>query len=311
MHSQKKLSNIPTHVFMGFLGSGKTSAILNLFEQKPIDKRWAVLVNEYGKLGIDGAHYQSKGVTVKELPGGCMCCAAGVPMQVAINQLLKASRPDRLFIETSGLGHPDGVLKTLTGEYFKTVLSLKASICLVDPEKLLNPLMYTSGLFEQQIALADVLVGNKVDLASNEALAKFDSLANTFVLAKLAITKVSFGAMNIDWLTWDSVEGREKDVVSLNVEDESQQQSVFVVSKRFDMKVVFSLQQLQRLFVELKPTRIKAICNTDDGWGLLSGENNRLSVSPVGAQKESRFDVIVTSKQTQTELVEALESAIR
>ncbi len=311
MHSQNKLSNIPTHVFMGFLGSGKTSAILNLFEQKPKGERWAVLVNEYGKLGIDGAHYQSEGVTVKEIPGGCMCCAAGVPMRVAINQLLRASRPDRLFIETSGLGHPDGVLKTLTDEHFKTVLSLKANICLVDPEKLLNPLMYTSGLFEQQIALADVLVANKVDIASDEAISKFDALADTFVLAKFAIVKTSFGAMNTDWLTWDSAEGREKDVVSLNVENERQQHNIMVVSKKFDGKVVFSLQQLKRLFVELKPIRIKAICYTDDGWVLLSGEGKRLSVSHVTVQEESRFDVIVSSKQSQAELIEALEKVSR
>lgn len=123
---------------MGFLGSGKTSAILNFFKQKPKSERWAVLVNGFGKLGIDGAYHQSEGVTVKEIPGGCMCCAAGVPMQVAINQLLRASQPDRLFVETSGLGHPDGVLETLTAEYFKKVLSLKASICLVDPENCLT-----------------------------------------------------------------------------------------------------------------------------------------------------------------------------
>ena len=212
IHSQKKLSNIPTHVFMGFLGSGKTSAILNLFEKKPKSERWAVLVNEYGKLGIDGTHYQSEGVTVKEVPGGCMCCSAGVPMQVAVNQLLRLSQPDRLFVETSGLGHPDGVLKT--GEHFQTVLSLKASICLIDPEKLLNPLMYGNGLFEQQIALADVLVANKVDLASQEAMLKFDALSDFVGVPKLAVAKTSFGAMNNVWLTWDRVEGREKDAVS-------------------------------------------------------------------------------------------------
>jgi len=139
--SCKPLKSIPTHIFMGFLGSGKTSAILNVFKNKPADERWAVLVNEFGKLGIDGAIYQSQDIHVKQIPGGCMCCAAGVPMQVAVNQLLKEARPDRLFIETSGLGHPLGVIQTLTSGSFADVLSVKARICLVDPEKLLNPLL--------------------------------------------------------------------------------------------------------------------------------------------------------------------------
>lgn len=309
MHSQKKLTNIPTHVFMGFLGSGKTSAILNLFQQKPAKERWAVLVNEYGKLGIDGAHYQSQGITVKEIPGGCMCCAAGVPMQVAINQLLRASRPDRLFIETSGLGHPGGVLKTLTGDHFKTVLSLKASICLVDPEKLLNPLMYSSGLFEQQIALADVLVANKVDLASDEAMSKFDALKETFMLTKLAIAKTSFGSMNAEWLTWDTVEGRDKDVVTLSIEGKPPQ-NVFVASEKFKKNMVFSLQELECLFAKLKPIRIKAICYTDNGWVLLSGEAQQLSVAQIASQQESWFDVILSSKKSQEELVNMLDNAV-
>jgi len=77
------------------------------------------------------------------------------------------------------------------------------------------------------------------------------------------------------------------------------------------LPIFFSLQQLKRLFVELKPIRIKAICYTDDGWVLLSGEGKRLSVSHVTVQEESRFDVIVSSKQSQAEVIEALEKVSR
>ena len=162
--------NVSTNIISGFLGVGKTTAILNLFSNKPVTEIWAVLVNEFGKIGIDGRVYQASGISVKEIPGGCMCCAQGLPLQVAVNRLLRETKPDRLIIESSGVGHPEGVLKTLKGEGFKNVLTLKAGICLVDARFLLESAYQHNELFKEQLQLADVLVANKTDLASAEAL---------------------------------------------------------------------------------------------------------------------------------------------
>ena len=310
MHSQKKLSNIPTHVFMGFLGSGKTSAILSLFEKKPANERWAVLVNEYGKLGIDGAHYQSQGVHVKEIPGGCMCCVAGVPMQVAINQLLKQSRPDRLFVETSGLGHPDGVLKTLNGEHFQTVLSLKANFCLLDPEKLLNSAMYATGLLEQQVALSDILIANKVDLASTPAMGAFDNLAAACLIPKLVVAKTSFGVIDANWLNLEAVAGRDGDTLSLGGNGLIEKQAIFVLSQTFDKADILSQEKLEALFKRAEPIRVKGICQTNNGWLLFSGEGKRLTTTSIQAQQQSRFDIILDSKSAKAQLERDLKSCV-
>ncbi|HIG79984.1 MAG TPA: GTP-binding protein [Cycloclasticus sp.] len=310
MASRQPLTAIPTHVFMGFLGSGKTSAILNLFETKPADEHWAVLVNEYGQLGIDGAHYQSQGITVKEIPGGCMCCASGVPMQVAINKLLKQSRPDRLFVETSGLGHPDGVLKTLNGEHFQKALSLKASFCLLDPEKLLNPARYANGLLEQQIALADILIANKVDLASTPAMDKFDSLVEHCLVPKLIVAKTSFGVIDSNWLELEPVVGREKDAVSLNATLSADEPTVSVFSRAFNLEQLFCRQKLEELFKRTQPTRIKAICQTDNGWLLFNGEGERLTMTIIQGQQQSRFDIILESTRAKERLEQEIESCI-
>ena len=106
---------VPTNIITGFLGVGKTSTILHLLKNKPGRERWAVLVNEFGEIGIDGSlvegrHGYEQGVVVREVPGGCMCCAAGLPMQVALNQLLVKARPDRLLIEPTGSGQPKDCL---------------------------------------------------------------------------------------------------------------------------------------------------------------------------------------------------------
>ena len=70
---------VSTNIITGFLGVGKTSAILHLLQHKPETERWAILVNEFGVIGIDGALIEGQsgeapGLYIREVPGGCMCC---------------------------------------------------------------------------------------------------------------------------------------------------------------------------------------------------------------------------------------------
>lgn len=165
----KKINAVPTNIITGFLGVGKTSAILHLLKNKPSDQRWAVLVNEFGEIGVDGSlfegqHANEEGVFIREVPGGCMCCAAGLPMQIALNVLLIRAKPDRLLIEPTGLGHPEEVLQALSAEHYREVLSLQKILTLVDARKLSDPRYTTHETFKQQIAIADIVVGNKTDL---------------------------------------------------------------------------------------------------------------------------------------------------
>lgn len=170
MNSDKSaLRSIPTNIITGFLGAGKTTAILHLLKSKPATERWAVLVNEFGKVGIDGSlfkgqHSKTSGIFIREVPGGCMCCTAGLPMQVALNELLLRAKPSRLLLETSGLGHPRGVLEVLSSDYYQDVLNIQQCITLVDARKLSDPRYTQNDTFNQQIDMADVIVGNKRDL---------------------------------------------------------------------------------------------------------------------------------------------------
>ncbi|WP_135454876.1 CobW family GTP-binding protein [Vibrio echinoideorum] len=169
MSSDKKpILGIPTNIITGFLGVGKTTAILNLMKNKPADENWAILVNEFGEIGVDGSLIQGNDskqqVFIREVPGGCMCCAAGLPMQIALNQLLSEAKPDRLLIEPTGLGHPKEVLEVLSSEHYRKVLSLQKNVTLVDARKLSDTRYSEHDTFNQQITIADTIVGNKVDL---------------------------------------------------------------------------------------------------------------------------------------------------
>lgn len=164
-----------TNLITGFLGSGKTTSILHLLAHKPESEKWAVLVNEFGEVGIDGALLADSGALLKEIPGGCMCCVNGLPMQVGLNTLLRQGKPDRLLIEPTGLGHPKQILDMLSAAVYEPWIDLRATLCLLDPRQLLDEKVLNNENFRDQLAAADIIVANKSDRATPESAR---SLAN-------------------------------------------------------------------------------------------------------------------------------------
>jgi len=156
------LNDIPTHLIAGPLGAGKTSLLRALLTQKPTRERWAVLINEFGQIGLDTAllHRDDSGVSFAEVAGGCLCCVNGVPFQIGLSRLLRKARPDRLLIEPSGLGHPGQLLRQLREPPWDQVLALQPSVVVLDAaalarEKVLAP--HQRDIAEQ----AGLLVMNK------------------------------------------------------------------------------------------------------------------------------------------------------
>jgi G3E family GTPase len=164
-----------TNLVTGFLGSGKTTSILHLLAHKDPAEKWAVLVNEFGEVGIDGALLADSGAMVKEIPGGCMCCVNGLPMQVGLNTLLRQGKPDRLIIEPTGLGHPKQILDLLTAPVYEPWIDLQATLCLLDPRQLLDEKAVQNDNFRDQLASADIIVANKEDRSTPESRAALDT----------------------------------------------------------------------------------------------------------------------------------------
>ena len=203
----KHLTNIPTNIITGFLGVGKTTAILHLLEQKPEHERWAILVNEFGEIGIDGGIVAGKqssdpGLFVREVPGGCMCCAAGLPMQIALTQLLHESRPDRLLIEPTGLGHPKEVMTVLQSDHYQEVLDIQQTITLIDARQLSDSRYAEHEIFQQQLSMADLIIANKVDQYQPEDHAFLQHyLAQDSDLNDKRLYSVTMGQIDLAWLS--------------------------------------------------------------------------------------------------------------
>ncbi|MDY7219374.1 GTP-binding protein [Denitrificimonas sp. JX-1] len=163
------LQHIPTHVICGALGAGKTSVLRNLMAQRPSTERWAVLINEFGDIGLDSALLDTgdAGVSLTEVAGGCVCCVNGVPFQVGLVQLLRKARPDRLFIEPSGLGHPLQLLDQLRDVPWLDVLAVQPAVVVVDAQRM-TASEAVAQVDPQLLAQTGVLLVNKCDTGSAE-----------------------------------------------------------------------------------------------------------------------------------------------
>ena len=313
------IQNIKTNLITGFLGVGKSSTILQLMSQKPTDEDWSILVNEFGSIGIDGAIYKSQGIhgiSVKEIPGGCMCCAAGVPLHVAINQLIKATRPHRLLIEPSGLGHPQRILDTLKSEHFQGVLDIHASICLIDPKYLLDERYATHENFIDQIAMADVLVANKMDTCDAKTEEHFDSYVSALKPPKLDIVKTSFGQLDISLLDTTADTQRKaqhpehhhpKNTTHSPVTDGYQS-----TGYTFPKETLFDDDKIIALFEEWDIERIKAVLHTNKGWKVFNSLNQQLSITDINDFDDNRIELIGRVEKTLLETdKETLASAIK
>jgi len=312
-----KINGVPTNLITGFLGVGKTSAILSFLRNKPTNERWAMLVNEFGEIGVDGSllagqYSEEQGIFIREVPGGCMCCAAGVPMKVALNQLLIRAKPDRLLIEPTGLGHPQEILKVLTSEYFKDVLLLEKTVTLVDARKLANKRYTSHDIFNQQIAIADIVMGNKAELYENvdkEALKQYvknHGQAHVDVIfstqGQMSITKLT-GSLSSTILLEHHHHHHHHATKKSAASDDALPECGFLkaintgegfhsIGWRFSLNILFDHSKLVVFLHRIQAERIKAVFNTNLGALGYNISENSLTETKLNTIKESRIEII-------------------
>ena len=308
---------VPTNVITGFLGAGKTTAILSLFRRRPVGERWAVLVNEFGEIGIDasllGGADAGDGLFIREVPGGCMCCASGLPMQVALNRLLRDARPDRLLIEPTGLGHPREIIEALQQPEYASALTLQAVITLVDARKIADTRYTGHDIFRQQLEVADRIVANKRDLYEGDEVERLRAFLDSLGLEAVPLEAVTRGELDPAWLRPTRPRRRETvaactapgllfdaaardDAVELPptgyLRRSGQHDGFHSVGWIFRRDLRFDPDRLHCLLASIDAERIKAVVVTDDaaiGYNMVDGV---LTSLPLADADDSRIEII-------------------
>ncbi len=232
------MQKTPATVVTGFLGAGKTTLIRHMLENAN-GKRIALIINEFGDLGVDGEILRGCGIEacrdedIVELSNGCICCTVADDFIPTMEKLLnRPDRPDHIVIETSGLALPQplvrafnwpGISTKVTVDGVVTVVDGKAvtegrfahDVAAVDAQRVadenLDHETPLSELFEDQIACADMIVVNKSDLLSEAEAEALVAQLGAEARAGVQVLRASMGALPVSVLLGQGV-GAEGDM---------------------------------------------------------------------------------------------------
>lgn len=184
------------YLITGFLGAGKTSLIKSLLPLLA-GKTIRLIVNEFGKVGLDGALLRETGAQVKEIVNGSIFCVCRLDQfEEALNEAM-SDEPDVVLVETSGLSDPGAIRKILSAYEQNGELRYRGAICLVDAPRI-HKLIETARACKKQLAIADLVLINKCDMVGEEHCAEVERLLGGICLAPCART--SYGAMTREQL---------------------------------------------------------------------------------------------------------------
>ncbi|MBD0414813.1 cobalamin biosynthesis protein CobW [Oryzicola mucosus] len=235
-------SRVPCTVITGFLGSGKTTLIRNILENAG-GKRLAIIVNEFGDVGIDGEILKGCGVeacpeeNIVELANGCICCTVADDFVPALDQILsRTPKVDHILIETSGLALPKPLVQAFQWPSVKSRVTVDGVIAVVDGPALAEGRVAhdmdalkaqraedvtldhedpVEEVFEDQVACADLIILSKSDLLDAEATARANAIIAEHISRAVRIVPSAHGKVDpnvllgLDLAVEDDIENRK------------------------------------------------------------------------------------------------------
>lgn len=314
------LQNIPTHVIAGPLGAGKTSLIKHLLAQRPVGERWAVLINEFGQIGLDAAllTQDADGIALGEVAGGCLCCVNGAPFQIGLGRLLRKARPDRLFIEPSGLGHPAQLLRQLSEAPWQGVLAVQPCVLVLDAQALAagKPLPEAQ---QQALDSAGLLLLNKAE--------GLDDSDRQRIVAQLPMRPLYWTQQavlplsELPGLGAQAVAGVDNFVVpkglaqmpaiwtdpTLPICLSQAQEGGWSVGWRWHPSQIFDVVLIGKWLERLEWRRAKLVIHSTEGWVSANAvDNSLLDWQPSEWRRDSRIELIFGEQQSVVELQKGL-----
>ncbi|MEM8653121.1 MAG: cobalamin biosynthesis protein CobW [Pseudomonadota bacterium] len=309
------LNKVPVTVITGFLGSGKTTLVRHLM-QNPQGKRLAIVVNEFGDVGVDGDILKSCAIpdcpaeNIMELANGCICCTVADDFIPTIEALMALDpQPEHILIETSGLALPKPLLKAFDWPDIRSRITVDGVIALADAEAVaagrfapdvaavdaqraaddsLDHETPLSEVFEDQISCADIILLTKPDLAGPEGIAKAKAVIEAEAPRPLPVVEVAEGAVDprvilgLEAAAEDDMDARPSHHDGHDDHEHDDFESVIIDIPEVDDPA----ELVARIETMAKTQNILRV----KGYAAVTGKPMRLLVQAVGARVRHQFD---------------------
>ncbi len=185
-------------VISGFLGSGKTTMVLATVGRiiEVTKKKVVIIVNDFGKIGIDGKVMEKYGLSVTEMPSGCICCTLGSDFLETVRTVAEKFRPDLVIVEPTGIADPANIRDTM--KLYKGPLGKIKIVVVVDAVRFQLILKALTNPLKNQLNAADIILINKVDEATPEAVDEVKKSLLALGIEKTVIVTSATEKINLD-----------------------------------------------------------------------------------------------------------------
>ena len=274
------------YLVTGFLGAGKTTFLKNfirLFD----GQRLHIIVNEYGKEGIDGKLLREVGTVLDEINNGSIFCSCRLDKFEEVLKKALASKPDVILIEASGLSNPVNVRKIMAQEEKFPGLEYMGSICLLDAKRF-HKVYETATVVKKQIGISDIVLINKTDLATSEEIARVRRTVKDH-RPDIPIFETTFGQMKDEWL-----EEIQKPVLAAE-KPEIQTKDITLRSYVLKISEGFSLYELEK-FTEMflaDTYRVKGFVKLQGEQYLLDCVGSLFSISRYDGEVTAVNEIVI------------------
>ena len=310
---------IPLQIVSGFLGAGKTSAILAQLEQDR-GRRIAVIVNDFGEASLDElALSEGEPFRITSIAGACVCCTAPEGFVDALGAVLEGE-PDRVLIEPTGLARPQDLIDTVRRSPHAERVELEPLVVLVDPAQLDDLSAGAAELFAEQVGAADILVANRTDLCGERALEHFERWAAELWPAPLAVLRTTHGRLDPAALAWPAGAGPSlpRDGQAAPHAHSHSTEGFAARSWCWPPDALFSRERLGAALARLaageagaKLVRFKGIFRTQEGVLRIEVAGGTRDERPCAYRRDSRVDLIVEGDAAALERAGAWIGAAR
>ena len=164
------MSDLRINLLFGFLGSGKTTLVRRILGERGGERPMAVIVNEFGEVGVDGEVISGSNVNLVELTSGCLCCTLRGSLMSAVEELREKAAVEQIVVEATGVASPGDMLEDLNDSKLAHELDIGPLVTVVDAPKFTRLQQMLGEFYEEQVENADVVVLNKIDLAAQDEL---------------------------------------------------------------------------------------------------------------------------------------------